>query len=59
GTGVAYGRSFVERAEQERDEEYDAFVQEFRRAFEGPRRAVRRVRSLLPGASGEEKGTGQ
>jgi len=49
GTGVAYGRAFVERAEDERDEEYDDLVREVRRAFDGPRRAARRVRSLLPG----------
>lgn len=51
GTGVAYGRAFLERSEEERDEEYDDLVREFRRAFEGPRRAARRVRSLLPGNS--------
>jgi len=52
GTGFAYGRAFVERAEEERDEEYDDLVREVRRAFDGPRRAARRVRSLLPGGEG-------
>lgn len=54
GTGFAYGRAFVERSEEERDEEYDDLVREVRRAFDGPRRAARRVRSLLPGDAGAE-----
>lgn len=50
GTGVAYGRAFLERSKEKGDEEYDDLVQEFRRAFEGPRRVARRVRSVLPGS---------
>lgn len=51
GCGMAYGRSFLERTDEE-DEEYAEFIEDLREATEGPRATLQRIRgALLAGRS--------